>query len=281
MDQSKQIAAGITFLLMCVILLWLLLARMTWPPADWVPKTNTLTMETVGENEDEEEYVEVEVDPAQTVAAEESTPALNNEESEADSQPAPVTGFQEKSQGPVGNPPKPLTNTTPSEVKIEEKVEKEPKPTGPPVEELKKKAEENKAKQTAIDDVTNAFASANANGNTLKGEKDEGKAGSPSGDERTQTSQNGENFSTDGTIGGGWKFPKYSDKIPSNEAGRAIFDIEVKKDGSVGTVRCTRNEGLSERTIQNCIDEIKRRRFTNSNPAKAQSATAQLTIKFR
>lgn len=278
MDQSKQIAAGITFLIMCVVLLWLLLARMTWPPADWEDKPDTLEMaEPTDEIDDEEEYVEVKVEPEKTPEAQETTPTLNPVESDSESQPAPPSGLREENTGKtVDTPAKPTVSNRPSPAQIEKDSLERAKAAAI---ENQRKEEEEKAKQTAVTDVTNAFTTAENNGNTKKGDKDDGKSGKPSG-EPTKTSQEGENFSADGTIGGGWKFPKYSDKIPSNEAGTAIFDIEVRKDGSVGEVKCTRNVGLSNRTIQNCIKEIKSRSFTNSNPPTAQSATAQLTITF-
>lgn len=276
MDQNKQIAGGITFLVCGVIVIWLLVTRLTWQAVYTPPEPHPyITMA------DDEEFIEVEVVTPPTGGNDASAPAQTPEDVSEQSQPAPQSGVDLSTQGPKAQPVQPVVQPKPSPVK------ETPKPTPPkPAAAVdNKKAEEEKAMaQRTRSSVTNAFANANNRGNAQNGSKDEGTAGRRDGnpDSAASPNSNGKKIgATSGTVGGGWKMPAYSRNIPSNQVGSVVFEVQVNADGSVGKVTPVSNTGLGDATTAKCIEEIRRHRFTHSDMENARPTTARVTFTFR
>lgn len=181
---------------------------------------------------------------------------------------------------------KPIETETPKQKNDPRKtpapVEDKPKVTTQPTSEVDKEKREKEAEERAAKDVQNEIANAFGTSDRKPSTAGTGDAyvdnrGHANSAKASYHNPNGAN----GTVGGGWKFPSYSKNIRSNEEGVVTFDVEVRKDGSVGRFIRVKNNGLSESTIMNCKNEIIRHRFTHSNPAEAKPATASITFTFK
>lgn len=272
MDQSKQIALGITFLISCALILWLLLTKLAWNPFE-KDATDTELFFAVLE-EPQEEMPDMPYIPP--VKGEETGEAAQTpEDANEESRPAPQTGTNLTTQGAVDKPVQTVTQQKPSPVKEVQK----PTPSKPAAS-VDKKAEEEKAlAQQTRNQVSNVFANAQNKGNASNGSKDEGVSGKTTGNP-TATGGTGTSASVSGQIGGkGWRIPNYSKNIKSNITGSVRFNVEVKKDGSVGKVTYGSTK-LSQTTINDCIAEIRRHKFINSDPENAEPTTAYITFTF-
>lgn len=277
MDRNQQIAAGITFLICCCLLIWLVVAKLAWDPVIYPPQPRAeITMAVA----DDEEFVEVEVMKPNLSGDEQSAPAMTPTELNNESQPAPQSGPDLTSQGEVGTPKQTVTQRRESSVKETAK----PSPAKP-ASAIDRKAEEEKAlAQRSNNTVSNAFANANNKNNALNGKKDEGNAGKPDGNPDSAASPSAKGTkagSTEGTVGGNWRMPAYSRNIPSNEVGEVTFEVVVNKDGSVGKITQISAKGLTSDTISRCRAEIQRHRFTHASPETAEATTARITFRFR
>lgn len=273
-DASKQIAVGITFLISCAIVIWLMITKLSWNDFALVagPKSEITMVELP-----EEEFMEVEVMPLPGGETDPSAPALTPEDIDNEAQPAPQTATDLHTQGVKGNPVQTVTQKQPSSVQEQQK----PTSTKPAATVDNKKADEEKAAAARTRNaVNNAFANAGNRNNALNGTKDEGLAGSKAGNSAASSGPNAKGSST-GTVGGGWRMPVYSNTIPSNEVGSVTFEVAVNRDGSVGKITQISNKGLTSATIARCRAEIQRHRFTHGNPETAEAATARVTFTFQ
>ena len=276
MTQSQQIAAGITFIITVILLLWLLLCHLSWNPALDTPEPDPYIALI-----EEEEFLDVEVLQPTAVGEEDVAPTQNDEDAYTESQPAPLSGVDASTQGKVDNPVQTVTQQKPST------VTEKPKPsTSKPAATIENKKEDEEkamAKQTQ-NTVSNAFANAQNKNNSTNGLKDEGKAGKADGnpDSGAGPNANGTKVgSAKGTVGGGWRIPAYSRNIPSNEIGSVKFEVAVKSDGSIEKITQISNNGLTAATISRCRAEIQKHKFKNQNPSTAQAATAIITFTFQ
>lgn len=281
MDRSKQIAAGLTFLVCCLLLIWLLVAKLGWDPAQvWPPEPDPYIAMA---DEPEEEFIEVKVvPPPMTVEGiDPAAPAQTPEDMDNEAQPGPETGTNLSSQGPVDRPAKTVTTPKPSPVK--EKKEPTPAKSAAAVENARQKEEKALAQRTN-NATKNAFAKAENKNNANNGTKDQGNAGRKNGNPDSAgaaKSTGNKPGSASGTVGGRWAMPAYSQNIPSNEVGSVTFEVVVNKDGTPGKIQAIDNKGLSSETIARCRKEIQGKRFTHPNPSEAEPATARITFRFR
>lgn len=278
MSQTKQLAAGITFLVCCAIFIVLLIVKLTWSAKQAEEDTHLhVTLAEIPE----EEFLDVEIIPIPGESEELAAPAETPEDMDNESQPAPQSGTNVTTQGKVDKPVQTVTQQKPSTVKEKQK----PTPAKPSAAADNKRLEEEKAmaKQTQSN-VTNAFSKAENKNNSQNGTKDEGQAGKKDGNPESGAgpSANGTKIGTSsGTVGGGWKMPAYPRNIPSNEVGSVTFEVVVNKDGTVGKITPISNSGLTSATIAKCRNEIQKHRFTHTNPSTAEATTARITFTFK
>lgn len=268
--QSRQLAAGITFIVCLVVLLFLLLTRLSFPPdnVEVLPEPYIVMAEP--------EFVDVEVvEPVYGDMANES--AQTPEDMANESQPAPVTGTDLSTQGPVDETVSTVITPQPSTVR-ETARPSAPKPAANT--DAREKEEKALAKRTQ-NNVSNAFAAATNKNNAQTGTNDNGPSGKADGNPNSAGSNGSKAGSSSGTVGGGWKMPAYSRSIPSNEVGTVQFEVEVNRDGTVGKITVISNSGLTSATVAKCNAEIRRHKFVNSNPAEAQPATARVKFTFQ
>lgn len=278
MQQSRQIAAALTFLVCGLILVWLFLAKLRVTPLPWpVEEAGHISMAELPE----EEFIEVKTLVVPTGGDDANAPAFTPDDMDNASQPAPESGTDRTTQGAPDTPVKEVTQKNPSPVQQQQK----PTPATPAAAIDNKKAEEEKklAQQTQST-VSNAFAKTTNKNNALNGTADDGNAGKKSGNVNSTASPDAKGKkagSATGTVGGGWKIPAYSRSIPSNDAGSVTFEVVVEQDGSPGKISVTSNRGLSDATIEKCRQEIRSHKFTHSNMETAHSTTARITFTFR
>lgn len=279
MDSSKQIAAGITFLLCGAIVVFLMLAKLAWDPArPWPPKPDPYIEMTF-----DEEFVDVvELPKPRLVNSQETAaPAQTPEDLDNPSRLAPETGTNLANAGKTGeSPAKVVTSDRPSTVQAEKK--EQPKNTGPTVDTKKQRDEATSKRSKAV--VNNAFAKAKNKGNANNKNGDEGKAGKTTGDPKSAGSAKSDStkpVDVTGLDNSGWQIPAYSKNIPSNEVGMVQFEVPINPDGSVGKIVTIKNSGLSEATIARCKAEINRHRYVHTGKKPAQSTTATVTFRFK
>ena len=270
MDRNKTIAVIITVLIAVLILLWLFMARLSWKPQVWPPEPDPyIAMLSV----DEEEFIEVDLMPRMT-PGDNAAPAFTPEDLNNESQPGPQTGNNTSTQGPKADPTPQQTQQHESPVKTNPK----PNPEKPGASTENNNPEQEARSQQTRNEMANAFAQTQNRGNAQNGRQDTGNAGTTQGNPSSAAGP-AATGTGEGIVTGGWKMPTYSRKIPSTEVGEVKFTVEVKKDGSIGTITHGTTR-LSPQTIAACEAEIRKHNFTHSNPAKAESATAYITFKF-
>ena len=274
-DQSKQLAVGVTFLVCLLLLFILLFCKLGWALAPSEPPEGP----KIVMSEFEEEFIDVDVEVPPVVGQEQNAPSYAEEDVDNESQPGPQSGVNLNSQGKVGDPAQTVTTAKPSTVKEQQKPT--PDKNSAAIQNQKDQANKALAEQTN-NKVKNVFANAQNKNNSQNGTKDNGPSASNTGNPNSSANKNakGTTVGVTGTIGGKWKIPNYSRSIPSNENGSVTFEVQVRKDGSVGKVTQTKQQGLSSATISRCKSEIQSKKFTNTNMATAEPATAYITFTF-
>lgn len=272
--DSRQIAAGVTFLICCLLVIWLLVAKLGLTQAQQLVAEERPFVSMVT---DEEEFLDVEL-LKPTTTGEDYAPAQTPEDLDNEAQAGPQTGADLTSQGEQGDPVQTVTQQKPSPIK------EQPKPTtAKPATPVDNKAEQEKALAAQTkNNLANAFANAQNKNNAQNGTKDEANAGRTSGNPASSAGANatGKRPGIDGTVGGGWKMPVYSRNIPSNEVGKVVFEVIVNRDGSVGKITQIDANGLTSATIAKCRAEINSKRFTHPNPDTAEPTTARVIFTF-
>lgn len=281
MDRNKQIAAGVTFLVTVAAIIWLMVAHISWDQP-WPVQPDPYIEIAAAQPE---EFIEVEVEKPRPVHGDRaSAPALTPENMDNQSQPAPETGVNIKSQGPAGDPAKTVVTNRTSPV--QKKQKEQPAKAGNP-EQKEKDLEQERQQATARrtqNETKNAFGKATAQNNALNGKEDTGNAGRVNGLEGSAgrpDSKGTSKGSYRGTVGGGWKMPVYSRNIQSNEAGSVTFEVSVNPDGTPGTITRIGGSGLSDATVAKCQAEIRQKKFTHPAPETARATTARITFTFQ
>jgi outer membrane biosynthesis protein TonB len=283
MKRSKEIAALVTLLFVFLMSIWLVNAKLHWNPSQpWPPDPEPYIELAV---EEEETFVEPEPIPLpEKVPGDLAAPAKTEEPSHVDSKLAPETGTSIANVGKKATPAKEVTTKKESPVKITETKEK-PKEQGPAVD-TKKQAQEATAKKTNAS-VSNAFANASAKNNANNGKNDDGKSGRPDGQTNSAGPSNSNSVTAGiahGTVGGGWQFPAYSNKIPSSVTGSVKLSLTIDKNGNVTSAKVIGGNAPagSNATVQaRCIAEAKSKRFTRTGGEAPDEATAILTFIFK
>ncbi len=284
MKRSKEIAALITLLFVFLIGLWLTNATLQWNPAkQWPPEPEPYIELAL---EEEETFVEPEPIPLpEKVPGDMSAPAQIEETQHVDSKLAPETGTSIVNAGKKATPAKEVTTKKESPVKVAETKE-QPKQQGPAVD-TKKAAQEATAKKTNAS-VSNAFANASAKNNANSGKNDDGKSGTTTGNTASAGPSNSTSVTagvSNGTVGGGWQFPAYSNKIQSSVTGTVVLSLTIDKTGKVTSAKVIGGKapaGSNKDVQTRCINEARSKRFTRTGTAEApDESTATLTFIFK
>jgi hypothetical protein len=267
-----------------LIALWLTNATLQWNPAKpWPPEPEPYIELAV---EEEETFVEPEPIPIpEKVPGDLSAPAQLDETKHVDSKLAPETGTSIVNAGKKATPAKEVTTKKESTVKATTPKE-QPKEQGPAVD-TKKATQEATAKKTNAS-VSNAFANASAKNNANTGKGDEGKSGRTDGQTNSAGPSNSNSVTagvSKGTVGGGWRFPEYSNKIPSSVTGSVILSLTIDKNGNVTAAKVIGGKapaGSNSAVQSRCIAEAKSKRFIHSGNGEApDEANATLTFIFK
>ena len=274
MDRSKIIAATATFFITMFIVVALVVSKLSWKPVVWPPEPDPY-IAIVGD--EPEEYIEVKLQQPMH-NADNAAPSYLPDASDNDAKTAPESGADVKTQGNPGEVAPQATQKSDSPVKIAKK--EQPEKTGASADN-KDKDKPAQSSQTS-QFVKDAFAQAEAKHNATNGAADNNNTGKIDGNP-TSTASPRATGSGKGTVGGGWIMPAYSDKISSSNVGSVKFEVQVNKDGTVGTVKEISNSGLSPATVAQCRNEIlkKENKYRHPNPEKAEATTATVIFTFR
>lgn len=270
-DNRPRIYSAIaTALIVMIVLMWMACSHLTYSPDLAAPDTR-------GEIALAEEFIEVEDLSASAPESGDDTPATAQlpEPSSAEAQPAPESGTDPDNSGAKGVPEPALSSKEPSPMKVRDK--KPDKKPGPEVD--RRKAEEEKIRREANNQVQNAFAGAQGKHNTRNGTLDEGNAGKPDG----KSHQGNLTGRGSGSVGGGWSIPRYA-AVPSPVTGSVKMVVKIDREGRVTSVTLNGGEApaATDRAVcQACVNEVKSRRFTRPKADDApETATAYITYKF-
>lgn len=215
-------AASGTLLVALAILLWLMFTHLNLTPHP-VPEQK-LTMVV----SDDEEFVEVieEPVPEQLSPEAEAAPATNPVVENNRATAAPASGQDLSDNGPVGKPNPPVSQQTPSPVKVEKPKE----PTREEIAAREEKRLQDEASRRANADVGNAFVDNGGKNNTdnLVNAKP-GNAGKPDG-KPSQGNGHGVNVNARGV--GGWGAPSNT-AVAMASVGQIVVTFDIKPDGSI------------------------------------------------
>lgn len=270
-NRPRIYSAVATALIALITLMWMACSHLTYSPA---PKdTGAATDIALAE-----EFVDVEVfsSAAPDAGADQAATAQLPKPSDAQAQPAPESGTDVADSGTKGDPAPALTAKEPSPMQVKDK--KTDKKTGPETD--RKKAEEEKIRREANNQVQNAFAGASGKYNTRNGTQDEDNAGRPDG----RAHQGNLTGRGSGSVGGGWSIPHYA-AVPSAVTGSVKMVVKIDREGRVTSVTLNGGEApaaTNAAVCRACIAEVKSRRFTRPKADDApETATAYITYNFR
>lgn len=179
--------------------------------------------------------------------------------------------------------PEPISDPAPIEdaptrATATEQAPSQPKPENGPAVDTKK-LEEDAIKREANEEISNAFSKTGKHNNSTSN-TDQGNNGSPDGN-----AQLGSLTGTGtGTVGGGWGMPNYS-PVMSTVTGSVKMILTIDKEGNVTNVAFDGgNPPAATNTAvrQACAAEVRRHRFTRSNPDTAPATSkAYITYTFK
>lgn len=266
MTRSKAIAAAITAIIAFLLFLWLRLSYLSFSaqPAEWPPRHDGEVVMA------DEQFFDVIEAPFPSPAVNDPAKAFNEVDADNASTPAPQSGNDLSNSGKPGDAPVPVTSKQPSTVKENPQPAT---PVGPSKEEL----EQEEAKRKATSAVSSAFRNATGSNNTQNTGASEGNSGSPSG---TSSAVNGTGT---GSVGGGWRMPSYA-KVPSTLTGSIKLMLKIDRDGRVKSVEFQGGEppAATDARLRQAIErEVRSRRFTRSDAAAPDEATAFVTYRFQ
>lgn len=270
-DNRPRIYSAIsTLLIVLIVLMWMACSHLNYSPLA-VPER------PIGEISLDRDFVEVEdlMAAAPDQGADQTAAAQLPVPSEAQAQPAPESGTDVSNSGVKGEPSPTLSSKEPSPMTVNDK--KQDKKPGPEVDA--KKAEEEKIRREANDQVQNAFVNAQGKHNTRLGTSDEGKAGTPEG----KAHQGNLSGHGTGSVGGGWSIPRYA-PVKSSVTGSVKMIVKIDREGKVTSVTLNGGEApaaTNSAVCRACIAEVKSRRFTRPKADDApETATAYITYNF-
>lgn len=270
-DKTRIIAALGTLAIAVAVAVWMVLTVIAvgsydkkWPPEHKVDITV-----------DDERFVDVLDEPVPVPSLDRSTKAYDEVEENNLSEAAEPSGMDLKDEGPRGEAVKPVTQESPSPVKVRKPKEEKPVKEGP--KEDTKAKEKTQARRKAVADVKNAFGG-NGRDNTANKGKKPGDSGSPAGGE---SSVNGK---LKGNAGSGWSLPGYG-LITSPVTGTIKVKVTILSDGTVPPdgvqfIGGTPPAATNPVTRANVRREILSKRFHRSNDRAPETATAYITVNF-
>ena len=279
MNQARHIAALSTIAIAALVGLWLCLSHLSWSPdKEWPPQP-----EPYIELAEAEELFETMPLPPATVPSrqQQDAAAQTPEDMDNPARLAPETGTALEDHVPAGKPAPVVTSNRPSDVQTEKK--EQPEKTGTPADK-KAKEEQTTARRTQST-VSNAFSNARHNANNGKG--DTGNAGRANGNPASAGPANSTSSSvgvSHGRISGGWRFPGYSNNIPSNKVGKVRIEALFDAGGNVTQAKVIGGEGnISESTKEACLREVRRHKFARkgTDTANADGGSAIITFVFK
>ena len=256
------------------VLLAVLVSIVAWrAPDPPLPQTGielSLGIEDVGGG-DEEPASEPSQEPDPQTQPEQDLPEAEEETSDVVTQP----------ESPVAVPEKPVEQPKPQP---EKKVEKPTvKPVEKPVEKPIQKSPDPKPAEQAK--AVYKAPESSDNNSTGKGEKanEPGKQGSPEGKVDAKALYGPPGGGGSGTGAGlqglsGWRWDREpKPKVPENEKGRIVFEIEVDDEGQI-TKLITVERGVSPAADKTCRDEILRLNFIQIGNKAPESSKGRVTI---
>lgn len=188
-------------------------------------------------------------------------------------------------------PPRPTTELLEEEEEYVEMLEQAPTPSQPAKAQAPTPArrESHAAQPTASQrqseirnraqkGVSDAFAPVpEADDNTEQRGPDKGNSGVPDGNTSALDGTG------TGSVGGGWIMPRYA-KVASRVTGRIELRAIIGPDGRVISVEQTGGKApaAADRALVNkCIDEVRAHRFTRTDDAAPDRATAHIIYTFK
>lgn len=280
-SHARPIAAIVTLVAAAGIVVVLLCSSLAWNPAQPWPPLPEPYIELA-----REEFVEVEELPVPRTAAERlDAPAQLPENSDLPSQTAPESGASVRNQGDVGKPAREVTSKKPSEVKTTPK----PKPDEAAAAAENERREREAASKRTNSDVTNAFAKSTAQNNADNRKDDKGPSGRTDGNPQSGGPANSSSTTagvSHGELTGGWQWPAYNSKLPTDKTGSIILALTIDRTGTVVSAEVVggKEPARSDATLRSkCIAIAKSRRFTRAaNAGEApERSTARLTFSFK
>lgn len=264
-NDSRIQAALCTALAGAAIVLWLLMASLSFDPAT-LPVPPRPVAEIVEQDEEFVDFLDMAYGPS------DPAPAYTPEPQNHDSKAAEASGIDRTDAGEPAPPAPDVVSERPSPVQRPKK--EVPPQTGP---DLKKQAEE-EARRKARKGVGDAFKNTSPTpDNTSAKGVDKGDSGKPDGG-RSDANGTGR-----GTVGGGWSMPSYA-AVPSEDTGSIILKAVVSRDGSVISVELVGGKSPAAANgalVQACMAEVRRRKFTRHDDNAPETATARITYTFR
>lgn len=266
MADTRKIAAVITVTIAIVIAAWLIVAHLTWTPVKpWPPEPKPYIELAQGLPE----YIEPMpiATPAPT-AGDLGDAALLPENSDQQSQLAPETGTMLRDAGTAAKSAKEVTSNRQSDVKAV-KADKE-------AADRRAAEQRQAAARRTASKVNDAFARADARGNANVGATDQAQAG------RTDGSLSGTGVQR-GTVGGGWQFPAYNNRIATSLTGSITMRLTIDATGHVTDAQITGGLPPAANDAQlraQCMREARSRRFTRAAAAGDAPAEARATLTF-
>ena len=277
MNQARHIAALGTVAIAALVWLWLCLSHLSLSPdKEWPPQPDPYI-----ELAQVEDLVEtIQLPPTSVLSHQQQDAAAQTpEDIDNPARLAPDTGTALEDRGPEGKPAPVMTSNRPSDIQVENK--QRPERAGTPADN-KRKEEQATARRTQST-VGNAFSNARHNANNRNG--DTGNAGRTDGNPASAGPANSRSSSVGvnhGRISGGWGFPGYSNKIPSNKVGSVKIEALFDADGVVTQATVIGGDGnISESTKEACLREVRRHKFAHTGTANAEGGSATITFVFK
>lgn len=272
MNRPRAISLALTALTALVIVLLLMYTKIkvNSTQREWPPRHDN---EVAIAQEDE--YFDVIEELSSPVKVhEQAAPSENPVAESHKSDPAPTSGMDVKDQGKAADAPAPVTSTKPSAVK--QTVKEQPKKTGPSAEEIAKQKEE-EARRKANSATASAFQRSTGTNNTANNGTTAGNSGSPKG---SSASVNGTGT---GTVGGGWIIPKYA-AVRSTVTGSVKVKVTIDVNGRVTSLSFQGGDApaATDATVRAAVEkEVRARKFTRTDDAAPDHATAYITYTFK
>ncbi len=255
--KYRFIAAAVTFLLFVGVSVWLVVARLSFSPADgsqWPPVADTTAVLLA------DEYIEVEMLPP--------APGGGSVPDDGASAPPPEANDFTDAGQPAEQPAPVVTSPLPSPVK--EKPQQVEKPTGPSQAELEEARAREKRQKEASEEAANRMKFGKTQGATGSGD---GASGSGAGNSTQKGSYTG---SGSGTVGG--RGVAVAGGIPCASPGKVTVRIYAAPDGRVTKAEIVQPTTIADPAVrEKCLQRARAAKVT---PAPDKTAEERGTITF-